>query len=90
MTLWQGSKPELLTAIAATLAIPFYLGFVHTPAPQLMLYGGVASAAMATGEFVEHRELAQGGWKVFLADSAIWFAVIALLGGIAYLLALIF
>ena len=90
MTFWQGSKPELVTAIAATMAIPFYLGFVHTPVPQLALYGGVASAAMATGEFVECKDLAQGGWRAFIADSAIWFGVIALLGGAAYLIALIF
>lgn len=79
-----------MTAVAATLAIPFYLGFVHTPAPQLALYGGVASAAMATGEFMECRELAQGGLLTFIADSAIWFLVIALLGSTAYLVALIF
>jgi hypothetical protein len=90
MTLWQGSKPELLTAVAATLGIPFYLGIIHTPAPQLVLYGGFASAAMATGEFVEYSDLARGGWRIFLADSLVWFGVIALLGGIAYLFALIF
>jgi hypothetical protein len=90
MTLWQGSKAEMVTAIAATVGIPFYLGIIHTPIPQLAFYGGFASAAMATGEFVEHSDLARGGWRVFLADSAVWFGVIALLGGAAYLFALIF
>jgi hypothetical protein len=90
MTLWQGSKAELVTAIAATLGIPFYLGVIHLPAPQLVLYGGVASAAMATGEFAEYSHLARGGLPVFLMDASIWFGVIALFGGIAYLLALVF
>jgi hypothetical protein len=90
MRLWQGSKAELVTAAAATLAIPFYLGFVHTPAPQLALYGGVASAAMASGEFAEYSDPVLGGWRAFLVDTAVWFGVIAILGTAAYLLASVF
>jgi hypothetical protein len=90
MTLWQGSKPELVTAIAAALAIPFYLGFVHTPLPQLALYSGVAGAAMATGEFAEANNLQRGGLRLFFADAMIWAFLIALLGGLTYLIALLF
>jgi hypothetical protein len=58
--------------------------------PQLALYSGVAGAAMATGEFVESPLLARGGFRLFLTDAVIWAAVIGLLGGLAYLVALIF
>ena len=90
MSLWQGSRAELITAVAAAVGLPFYLGFVHAPVPQLALYSGVAGAAMATGEFVETPLLKRGGFRLFMADSAIWAFVIGLIGGIAYLLALIF
>ena len=90
MTFWQGSKPELVTAIAAAIGIPFYLGFVHTPVPQLAIYSGVAGAAMAAGEFVETPLMARGGFRLFFADAAIWASVIALVGATAYLFALIF
>jgi hypothetical protein len=90
MTFWQGSKPELVTAVAAAIGLPFYLGFMHTPVPQLAIYSGLAGAAMATGEFVETPLMKRGGFRHFLADAAIWAGVIGLLGGGAYLLALIF
>jgi hypothetical protein len=90
MTLWQGSKVELVTATAAAVGLPFYLGFVHVAVPQLMLYSGVAGAAMATGEFAEQAHLQQCGFRLFLANAAIWATVIALLGGAAYLFALLF
>jgi len=90
MILWQGSKAELITATAAAIAFPFYLGFVHAPVPQLMIYSGVAGAAMASGEFAEQENLKRGGFRLFMADAAVWAAVIALLGGLAYLLALLF
>lgn len=90
MTLWQGSKPELVTAVAAAIGIPFYLGFVHTPVPQLAIYSGIAGAAMATGEFVETPLMRRGGFRLFLADAAVWAGVIGFTGGAAYLLALIF
>ena len=90
MSLWQGSRAELITDIAAAVGLPFYLGFVHAPVPQLALYSGVAGAAMATGEFVETPLLKRGGFRLFMADSAIWALVIGLIGGIVYLIALIF
>jgi hypothetical protein len=90
MTLWQGSKAELLTAMAAAIGLPFYLGFVHAAVAQLVLYSGVAGAAMATGEFAEQVHLQGGGFRLFIADAAVWAGVIALLGGAAYLCALLF
>ena len=45
---------------------------------------------MATGEFVETPLLKRGGFRLFMADSAIWALVIGLIGGIVYLIALIF
>lgn len=90
MTFWKGSKPELVTAIAAAIAIPFYRAFVHTPVPQLALYTGVAGAAMASGEFVETPLMQRGGVRLFLADAMIWAGVIVLIGGLAYGCALIF
>jgi hypothetical protein len=90
MTLWQGSKPELITATAAAIGLPFYLGFVHAAVPQLVLYSSVAGAAMATGEFAEQAHLKRGGFRLFITEAAVWAAVIALLGGATYLFALLF
>ena len=90
MPLWQGSKPELVTAVAAAIGIPFYLGFVHTPVQQLAIYSGIAGAAMATGEFVETPLMKRGGFRLFLADAVIWAGVVSLVGGATYLVALIF
>lgn len=90
MTLWQGSKAELATAVTAVIGIPFYLGFVHTAVPQLFLYSGVAGAAMATGEFAEAAHLQRGGLRLFVTDAAVWATVVAILGGMTYLFALLF
>lgn len=90
MTFWQGSKAELITALAAAIGLPFYLGIMHAPFPQLALYSGVAGAAMATGELVENPRFRQQGARLFAADAAVWAAVVAFFGGLAYLVALIF
>jgi len=90
MTLWQGSSAELVTAVVAAVAIPFYLGFVHAAAPHLVMYSGVAGAAMATGEFVENPRPDRWGVRLFIANVAVWSVAIAFLGGAAYLIALIF
>ena len=66
MTLWQGSKAELVTAIAAAIGIPFYLGFIHTAVPHLVLYSGVAGTAMATGEFAECRSFSAAAFACSL------------------------
>jgi hypothetical protein len=90
MTLWQGSKAELVTAFAAAIGIPFYLGIMHTPVPQLALYSGVAGAAMATGELVEDPRFRRQGLRLFVADVVVWATVVGFTGGLAYLIALIF
>jgi hypothetical protein len=90
MTLWSASRVQLVTAIAAAIGIPFYLGFVHAAIPQLVLYSGVAGTAMATGEFAEQSRFQRGGFRLFLTDAVLWFAVIALLGGVTYVFALLF
>lgn len=84
------TPPEALAAFAAVLAIPFYFGIVHLPVPQLLLYSGAASAAMTTGEFMETPERRKGGARIFLLDTALWFTLIASVGGAMYLIALIF
>ena len=84
------SQPEAFAVFAAALAIPFYLGIVHSPVPQLLLYSGAASAAMTTGEFVETPERRRGGARIFILDMAVWFALIASVGSVVYLIALIF
>lgn len=90
MTFWRGSTAQLVTAFAAAIAIPFYLGFIHLTAGQLLVYSGVAGTAMATGDYVETPRSGRGGVRLFFADAMVWFTVIALIGGLAYLLALIF
>ena len=61
---WRASLAELLTAIAAAVVIPFYMGFIHLGVPQLLLYSGGAGAAMAAGE----RGVVVGQGPQFFAD----------------------
>ena len=82
--------PALLAAAAAVLGIPFYLGFVHMPIAHMFVYSGVASTAMATGQFVDTPRNERGGLQAFLGELGLWFALIILLGGLSYLIALIF
>ncbi len=89
MTLWQGSKAQLVTATAAAIGLPFYLGLVHTPVSQALYISGVAGAAMATGEYAMS-PIKGDGLKLFLAEVAIWALAVGLIGAIAYLIALIF
>ena len=82
--------PALFTALAAVLGLPFYLGLIHLPVGHLVLYSGVASSAMATGQYIDTPSDIRGGVQSFLGELSLWFALIVLLGGFAYLVALIF
>lgn len=82
--------PALLTAVAAVLGFPFYLGLIHLPLAQLFLYSGVASTAMATGQYMDTPTGTRGGPQLFLTEWGLWFAIILLLGGLSYVAALIF
>lgn len=82
--------PALLTAVAAVLGIPFYLGLVHVPIAQMFVYSGVASTAMAAGQLADTPKDERGGAQAFLSELGLWFALIFLFGGISYLVALIF
>lgn len=82
--------PALVTAVAAVLGIPFYLGLVHMPLAQVFAYSSVASAAMATGQFVDTPQDERGGAQLFLGELGLWFVAIVLFGGASYMIALIF
>ena len=90
MTLWQSSRAQLVTATAAAIGLPFYLGLVHAPVTQFFLYSGIAGTAMATGEYAMSPEMRGDGLRVFVADVAVWAVVVGALGGLAYVIALIF
>ena len=90
MTLWQGSRAELVTALTAAIGIPFYLGIVHAPMLHLAVYSAVAGAAMATGEFVEDHRFRSQGLRLFLTDVGVWATVVGIFGALAYLFALMF
>ena len=89
-TLSEKRYPALLTAVAAAVGFPFYLGLIHLPVAQLLVYSGVASTAMATGQYVDTSRHERGGARLFLSELGLWFALILLSGGLAYLAALIF
>lgn len=82
--------PALVAALAAVLGIPFYMGLIHVPLAQMFVYTGVASTAMATGQFIDTPKEARGDAHLFLGELGLWFAAIVLFGGMAYLIALIF
>lgn len=72
------------------LGIPFYLGLVHMPIAQMFVYSGVASTAMAAGQFVDTPKDERGGPRLFLSELGLWFVLIFLFGCLAYLVAFIF
>lgn len=82
--------PALFTAAAAALGIPFYLGLIHLPVAQLLVYSGIAGTAMAAGQYVDTPTDERGGTQSFLLELGLWFALIMICGGLAYLVALIF
>ena len=84
------ASAELVAIFTAVLAIPFYLGIVHWPVPQMLLYSGAASATMTTGGFLDESKRFAAGLKVFFFEMLLWLAIIIPLGGLAYLIALIF
>jgi hypothetical protein len=82
--------PALLTAAAAVVGIPFYLGLIHLPLAHLFVYSGVASTAMAAGQYADAPKEERGGAQLFVTELGLWFALIVVCGGLAYLAALIF
>jgi hypothetical protein len=90
MTHWRASIAELLTAIAAAIVIPFYLGFVHFGVPHLLLYFGGAGTAMAAGEWIESPAEARAGITAFAYECLVWTTVVLIIGSLVYLFALIF
>lgn len=86
----QGRYTALFVAFAAVIGLPFYLGLVHMPLTQVFAYSGVASTAMAMGQFADSSKDRRGGIQAFLSELSLWFALVFLGGGIAYATALIF
>lgn len=86
----QKRYPALLAALAAVFGIPFYMGLIHVPLAQMFVYSGVASTAMATGQYVDTPKNERGDAHLFLGELGLWLAAIVLFGGISYLIALIF
>jgi len=82
--------PALLTALAAVLGIPFYLGLVHLSLAHMFVYSGVASTAMAAGQYVDTPREERGGAQLFVGELGLWFALILLVGGLSYLIAWLF
>lgn len=89
-TVSQNRYAALLTAAAAVLGIPFYLGLIHLPLTQLFAYAGVASTAMAAGQYLDTPNEERGGTQLLLSELGLWFGLIFVCGGLAYVAALIF
>ena len=77
---------EAAAIAAAVLAIPAYMGFIHATPAAALAYFVVGGTAMSLGEQLQFRF----DVEIDLADIALWCAAIAALGGLAYLLALLF
>lgn len=79
-----------LTAIAAVVVmIPLYLGFVHVAPAGALAYAAAGGIALTMGEHLQFR-LPRGRLKHAAIDAVLWVAAISGIGGIVYLLALIF
>lgn len=82
--------PALVTAVAAVLGIPFYMGLVHLSLAHMFVYSGVASTAIAAGQYADTPKDERGGLQLFVGEMGLWFALIILVGGIAYFIAWLF
>jgi hypothetical protein len=82
--------PALVTAAVAVIGLPFYLGLTHVSPIQLALYSGVASTAMAAGQYADSPTSERGSTELLLWEAGLWFTLICIGGGLAYLIALVF
>ncbi|HET9429156.1 MAG TPA: hypothetical protein VFO69_12430 [Allosphingosinicella sp.] len=73
--------------LAALVLIPFYMGLIHVDPLGAMAYALVGGLLMAVGEELQFRFTLHG---ITLADIVLWAASIAGVGGVIYVLALIF
>ena len=78
---------EAGATLAAVLLIPIYMGFIHVAPVAALAYAGVGGVAMAAGEELQFEA---GLGEVTAWDVVLWTLAIATVGGVAYLLALIF
>lgn len=74
---------------AVVVLIPLYLGFVHVGPGGAAAYAAAGGVAMTVGEHLQYR-LRRLDLADLLLDAALWGAAIAGIGGLAYLLALLF
>ena len=73
--------PYLITVIG----IPILIGLAGRSVSELIAYSAAASFALATCEIVSTKLKAQVA-QILAAHLAIWFVVISVVGGFAYLL----
>jgi hypothetical protein len=73
--------------VTATLLLPIYMGFIHVAPVGALAYAGVGGVAMAAGEELQFGPTVR---NVTLWDVVLWTCAIAGVGGLAYLLALLF
>lgn len=78
---------ETTGLLAVVLVIPFYMGFIHISRVGAAAYAGVGGFAMAIGEELQFRFQAV---RVTFFDVALWCASIGGVGGVTYVLALVF
>ena len=78
---------EAGATLAAVLLIPIYMGFIHVAPAGALAYAGVGGVAMAAGEQLQFDSRLD---QVTLWDIVLWTMTIASVGGVAYLLALLF
>ena len=74
---------------AVVVLIPFYLGFVHVSPLGAAVYAAAGGVAMTVGEHLQFR-LRTVDFRDALLDAALWGAALAGIGGLVYLLALLF
>lgn len=74
---------------AVVVLIPLYLGFVHVGLAGAAAYAAAGGVALTAGEHLQYRLRGIVLGDVLL-DAALWGAAIAGVGGLVYLLALLF
>lgn len=80
---------ELAAIAAVVVMFPLYLGFVHVGPAGALAYAAAGGIALTTGEHLQLSPTADP-LKHAAIDAGLWVAAISGVGGVVYLLALMF
>ena len=79
---------DLAASSVAVLALPFYMGYLHSPLRHLLLYALVAAIGLVIAEQLTHPTYRSHGVYGIMLGLGLRCGAVLIFGGVAFLLAL--